>query len=100
MDHDGQDTHHPAFPGVSHCRRGYSSEGEFPMRLALTLTAVLMIATRVNADDSGNATKQPPTDDKIIAQVGGRLVKVFAQVGMPEDLEAGGDYDGGGDLRY
>jgi hypothetical protein len=56
------------------------------MRLALTLAAVLMIAARVNADDSGDATKQPPTDDKIIAQVGDRLAKVFARFGTPEDV--------------
>jgi len=70
------------------------------MRSALALAACLMIATWVNAEDTGQAAKQPPAADAVLSLCGARLAKVFDRVGVPEDVEASGDDDGGVDLDY
>lgn len=70
------------------------------MRLCLALAICLIIPAWSVADDSSNAAKQPPTDDAVINLCGARLPNVFARFGLPEDLRASGDNDGGVDLDY
>jgi len=61
------------------------------MRLALTLTTLLMLAARVTADDATPAAKQTATDDTIIKLCGDSLAKMFAQCGVPEQIFVNGD---------
>jgi hypothetical protein len=70
------------------------------MRFALALVACLIIPAWCEADDSSNTFKQAPTDEAVINLCGAGLPNVFAQFGLPEDLRASGDNDGGVDLDY
>lgn len=70
------------------------------MRVALALAAWLIIPAWVEADGFGEGAKQPPTDEAVIKLCGARLANVFDQFGLPSDLRASGDNDGGVDLDY
>jgi hypothetical protein len=61
------------------------------MRLALTLTALLLIAVGANADDSAAPARQLPTDDTIIKLCGDSLANMFAKCGVPDEITVNGD---------
>jgi hypothetical protein len=70
------------------------------VRLFLSLTVCLLMSVYVRADESSKGAKQSPTEDEIVNQCGGRLAKIFAKFGTPENVTVDGANDGGVDLDY
>ena len=63
------------------------------MRIALTLSALLLIATRLSAGDAAAPARQLPTDDTIIKLSGDSMANMFAKCGVPDDIFVNGDKD-------
>jgi hypothetical protein len=61
------------------------------MRLALTLSALLMFAVRATAADAPAPAKQLPSDDTIIKLCGDTLANLFAKCGTPDTITVNGD---------
>ncbi len=76
------------------------------MRFAPAVCVCLMIAAQFkSAVPTATAAPaavvtQVPTDETILGLCGARLAMVFERLGVPEDLRASGDKDGGVDLDY
>src|SRR5271169_4262540 len=63
-----------------------SAKRRFEMRMITACAALVALAvTSVQAEDG---TKQAVTDTAVINSCGGRLFKIFADFGTPQDLSA------------